>query len=187
MKKNGFKGCFHLKEAFTLIELLVVVLIIGILAAVALPQYRKAVVKSRYVNAIPGVNSIVQAAEVYYLANGEYPDDTIEPLDIDGIACQRVKPDAGGQIFCKGYTFDFNAGATWKENSRVERVDAKIFDAEREVLYYLVYLLHSPQFGAERYCRVIQDEDIYHQVCKSMGGVLDERSHEAGGSWYRLP
>ncbi len=66
---------------FTLIELLVVVLIIGILAAIALPQYEKAVEKSRMSEAILAVQEIANANKVYYMANGEYSSD-INNLDV---------------------------------------------------------------------------------------------------------
>ena len=66
---------------FTLIELLVVVLIIGILAAVALPQYQKAVEKSRAAEAKIMLRAIANAHQVYYLAHGTLTED-LEDLDI---------------------------------------------------------------------------------------------------------
>ena len=76
--RNSMRGRSRIKygmtslcnRAFTLIELLVVVLIIGILAAVALPQYQKAVAKSRATQLLTATKAIQQAIDAYMLSNG---------------------------------------------------------------------------------------------------------------------
>ena len=70
------------KKAFTLIELLVVVLIIGILAAIAVPQYQKAVAKSKFATLKNNVKAIYQAEKVYHLANNSYTTN-LNDLDVD--------------------------------------------------------------------------------------------------------
>ncbi len=107
---------------FTLIELIVVVLIIGILAAVAVPQYQSAVYRSRFATVKNLVKSIDDAQEVYYLANGEYADawsklDVELPLGYD----ENTKTDTKvvypwgacslstvGQTLCRYVFPDFN-------------------------------------------------------------------------------
>ncbi len=72
----------HNKKAFTLIELLVVVLIIGILSAIAIPQYQKAVYRARNTKLKNYVTAIATAQQSYYLANGKFAAD-FKDLDID--------------------------------------------------------------------------------------------------------
>lgn len=77
---------------FTLIELLVVVLIIGILAAVALPQYQRAVAKARFADILIRIKALADAQERYFLANGAYSNDYLD-LDV-----QVVVKDTGIMI-----------------------------------------------------------------------------------------
>ena len=65
-----------MKTGFTLIELLVVVLIIGILAAIALPQYQKAVERSRMAEAFQALENFASAQSIYYMQHGVWANTT---------------------------------------------------------------------------------------------------------------
>ncbi len=129
------------KRAFTLIELLVVVLIIGILAAVAVPQYQKAVDKARASELFAIVKNIKVQQEVYYLANGHYAADC-EELGAD-MPAGLPQPD-GSYILTRGnYDFFLNCANV---NSRVGG--------------YIVSKDETFMVGIEMYFDHFSDEDI---------------------------
>ena len=150
-------------NGFTLIELLVVVLIIGILAAVALPQYQKAVWKSRFTQAKTMVHSLVNAEEIYYLANNSYTTD-IEMLGIDISTGTCVENEAKTQGLC---TFSWG---TCELNANTD-VRCWLSKNGAKYLAYSVWPLHTTGARA-RSCQVWNTDlnDIGNQICKAESG-----------------
>ena len=148
---------------FTLIELLVVVLIIGILAAIAMPQYEKAVMKSRYSNLMATVNALGAAEESYYMATGQYTND-FETLDITPGGCTV----SGDKQTC---TYDWGScklDAT-RDGGRVACVNNTSMRNG-----YAKYFEHGGHADWGRSCWALTDDrtDKYAKLCENMGAIF---------------
>lgn len=145
-----------MKKGFTLIELLVVVLVIGILAAIAIPGYQGAVDKSRYSSLMPVAKNIKDAQERMLMVRADYTD-RLEDLDIK----------APGTI--NGNTTKDNEGVVYK----IELSDThKSIRAESEYMHnaYVIYLSQNTEFADDVHCEALTDSARANKLCQSLNG-----------------
>ena len=134
--------------------MLVVVLIIGILAAVAVPQYQKAVLKSRYATIKELVYSIKHAQEIYYLTNNVYSNE-FGNLDVDMPTPNEITEEDSR------YIYDW--GECSITNYHVICANDKI---KMELDHYYTYAHITPGL---RVCAVVGTEDLSdyrNKVCE---------------------
>ena len=128
------------QKGFTLIELLVVVLIIGILAAVAVPQYQKAVEKSRASEALIIGNKLKQAQQLRHLQTGEWDGYNKDVLDID----------ISGGEWTENY--QYNTKNFWYTVGDGDMSGATRSDSEGRTLYILSFYSDIAGYEMEASC-----------------------------------
>ena len=159
-----------MKRGFTLIELLVVVLIIGILAAVAVPQYTKAVEKSRMAEAITLLGDVMKGEQIYRLDTGNFTPD-LRKLVIEMPGVSQADVDT---IDTEYYTItlaDEGARAIANRKGNAAAGPSLIFtiDSSGEIKRYCndsasdvklcAGLRGSPEWEAEEYTEPEEEED----------------------------
>ena len=163
-----------MKHGFTLIELLVVVLIIGILAAVALPQYQKAVEKARAVEAFANLASLVKAEKVYKMANGQATRD-LSQLDIQ---LSGNYNETNTQVTSRYFTYSVSvSGGDGTEG--FEAIATRL-DGGNESLKYYIYYNYSGSYN----CVALNASTKW--ICKTLSGKTTPDYTPGELSYYAL-
>lgn len=142
------------KFGFTLIELLTVVLIIGILTAVALPQYRKSIQRAEAANALINLKTIFDSAKRTYTASSQWPTRFNQ---IDAKLLANAGADLSTNSIQSG---DF----TYKLNN-----DQTVSACKRNAAGYTLCLEAHFRYNNRRDVYICSGEEPYLPVCESLG------------------
>lgn len=168
-----------MKKGFTLIELLVVVLIIGILSAVALPQYQRTVDKSRMAELFTMTRALKNAQEIYFMANDEYAS-RFDQLDITVPEGGTLESNTDGAS-AGNQRISYPNGNVFEVNSRVSAgVRAENFKLLDNLV--VVHLDHSSSPGVIE-C-VSRSSGRFDELCRSYQGT--RTGNYAGGGVYQI-
>ena len=171
--------CDERRGGFTLIELLVVVLIIGILAAVALPQYQKSVERSRIAAIQPLLRAIASAKASYFMANGSYPRK-FEELDISlpsSCTAPRDVEDYGQACFCNDFDYTI-----YLDSPSDHTVMVRMVVSDSAIFFH-----YSPKDSSSTCTSCPGGDNRASALCLAMGYPADRTANEDGCLTSRLP
>ena len=150
------------EKGFTLIELLVVVLIIGVLAAIALPQYLRSVEKSRISEALITNRKIYDSLQRYILAQG-YPSGEYIPardaLDIEL---------SGGTWSEDGFEFTTKNFLYWAA-ATPNGVTSDAIRVKDGAFVYIFRLQKHNVFGQNDIC-ITNETELGRSICRNIAG-----------------